>query len=373
MQVDRTLSSLEGRLQARAAILARWHPDQTPVALQSALAAARAQWRDDEFDLAARDLERLDGELSTLIDHAEAREAEATKQQHLRDLFRAQAEVSTCSVRLQSLLAAGSPGLRTTFANEVRAASDWLAQRSGTITAATPATDLAGLASTVAAERQQGSVGHERLDELNRAFGERAAELRATRGAMVSEMEAAWNGGQELLGLWLEPSLVSDLKDSVIRVRQSLDADELLKVEAPATMLLAERQAPTQAATRQESLHQKRMYFLKALRQVCSEMGFQETAPPAFKDRDRRGSPIELAVDTLDRGAVTFFLGLNSIESDSCLSRDVCPEQFEKLADEIRARFGIGFELRPADGSKPDRKRKGELDEPDGGHHSQEK
>jgi hypothetical protein len=96
-------------------------------------------------------------------------------------------------------------------------------------------------------------------------------------------------------------------------------------------------------------------------------MGFKELAPPRTEQPDDLKSRIILTVDTLNRGEVSFYLSLESIEADSCISQSHCFEEFGQLSAQLAEAFGVMTKFQMADGkSDPKLRRKGELEEPTG-------
>ncbi|HOF89698.1 MAG TPA: hypothetical protein PLZ36_16575, partial [Armatimonadota bacterium] len=139
------------------------------------------------------------------------------------------------------------------------------------------------------------------------------------------------------------------------------------ELEALLKALRAELTEKTAAADAREAQQQHRLYLLKALRQVCAEMGFEETAPPRYAREGDRGSDILLTVDTIARGQIAFTVALDGIRTDSGLTDRECPQDFQQISQFLDEEFGIETAFHLENGEPlPVLKARGEKDEPTG-------
>jgi hypothetical protein len=98
----------------------------------------------------------------------------------------------------------------------------------------------------------------------------------------------------------------------------------------------------TQEAGHREELHQKRLYILTGLREVCQSLGFEEISEPIYEKKGDFNSPVVHIVDTLNEGRVTFKLHLdNHIESDSGIRLGTCQDEFGKLSELLKQTYGV--------------------------------
>lgn len=98
----------------------------------------------------------------------------------------------------------------------------------------------------------------------------------------------------------------------------------------------------TQEAGHREELHQKRLYILTGLREVCQSLGFEEISDPIYEKKGDFNSPVVHIVDTLNEGRVTFKLHLdNHIESDSGIRLGTCQDEFGKLSELLKQTYGV--------------------------------
>jgi len=95
-------------------------------------------------------------------------------------------------------------------------------------------------------------------------------------------------------------------------------------------------------ASQREEQHQKRLYILKGLREVCASLGFEEVSETGYERENDYNSPVIQKFDTLNEGLITFRLHLNNfIESDSGISLEVCEKEFGKLSDLLTQEYGV--------------------------------
>ena len=98
----------------------------------------------------------------------------------------------------------------------------------------------------------------------------------------------------------------------------------------------------TQESNRREDMHQKRLYILKGLREVCASLGFSEVSEPTYKEKGNHNSPVMQSFNTVNEGEVAFTIHLdNRIESDSGIRVEACGDEFGKLSKALEDQFGV--------------------------------
>jgi len=108
-----------------------------------------------------------------------------------------------------------------------------------------------------------------------------------------------------------------------------------------------------------EELHQKRLYVIKALREVCASLGFREKESPHYLEANNIHSPIVQIFDTLNLGEIKFIVTLDGkLESDSGINMDRCGLEFNEISKFLKEEFGMETEFRPIEESEPLKKRK---------------
>lgn len=364
------LAHLDGVLSSRRALIRQWLGAAQEQQLAGALKQARQSVQADDFEAAESQLKALHGDLEAAVKLASQKEAEHIRQEHVRELADLRREVEACAHSLEQLLESASAGLQATFAAETERARQWLQHAQAVRKKTARVRDNAKTSQLREAIDRLRSVlrdGHAATELLQQAFTERASELRTQAEAQLSAVEVLFNGGRELLSNWFGEQEVHRLQAGLQRLRDTLQAERLRDVTAPCQTLQEELQGKLHYAQEQEAKHQRRVYLLKALRQVCAEMGFGEVAPPRYERTDDRSSRIVLTVDTFNQGLVTFYLSLESIEADSGITETHCFEEFDKLSAQLAEQFGVQTKFRLAEGEpRPQLKRKGELEEPSG-------
>ena len=171
----------------------------------------------------------------------------------------------------------------------------------------------------------------------------------------------------ELFRLWFGAEQVQKWEDALQEAQRLLNEEHYPALEQLLEETAGEIDKKSKWAKEQEDKHQKRLYLLRALRQVCAEMKFQEESKPRYEREGDRSSSILLTVDTLDRGRLAFTLSLDEISSFSEIVDNHCFEEFGQLSEYLEEKFGVQTAFRLADGSPPPKLiRKGELDQPGG-------
>ncbi|MBM3239023.1 hypothetical protein FJZ31_22245 [Candidatus Poribacteria bacterium] len=284
----------------------------------------------------------------------------------LQTLNNLHAEVNALKERLATVLADASEGLRSTFVKEVKDTQQWLNRLNlPDISRLSMDTDLAAL--NPVREQLEQAVAHGRRfqETLTVAFTKKADEMGQRLAKRLAEVERFYLSRQQLLRLWFEEEQTRQGEQKLRESHRLLDEERYAALEQMLAEIEKDIAAKVKFADEQENKHQKRLYLLKALRQVCAEMGFEEVSKPRYEQEGDRGSRILLTVDTLDRGRIAFTLSLDGISSFSEIADDRCFEEFGQLSQYLEEEFGIETKFRLAEGEPaPKLKQKGELDLP---------
>lgn len=113
--------------------------------------------------------------------------------------------------------------------------------------------------------------------------------------------------------------------------------------------------------------HERRLYTLRGLRDVCKQLGFKEIDGPRRDDESRPESPIVMKIDTLSRGTVLFRLTMDQqIETDSAIEHHFCATEFSKLSQALDDVYGVQTHFTNTEGrGNPELRKKGAKDLPD--------
>lgn len=118
-------------------------------------------------------------------------------------------------------------------------------------------------------------------------------------------------------------------------------------------------------ATEKSNTHQKRLYVIKSLREVCASLGFQEMDEPHYVEKDNSYSPVTQNFNTINRGTITFNVSLDGkLESSSCITVDHCDEEFSKFSELLKDQFGIETAFKREEDGEPIKKYKTAKDLP---------
>ena len=270
------------------------------------------------------------------------------------------------TAQIQRTLDLATEGLKTTFEAEVQQASAWLREANRQTKAHWPSEPgNEALTARLGTLNGLSRRGERVLRALTMSFTQKAGEMEAALVDTLSQLQGLHQGYSEGIAAWLGDAATAELERSLgsaedLLRRQTLKGaeDTLAHLEGTFRSRIAEMQEL-------EHKHQKRLYVLKALRQVCVEMGFKDTEPQ-YVDGAKRGR-IVYEVDTYSQGTVAFYLTLEGVTVDSCIADDMCLDEFDKLSTLLQEEFGVKTEFRPEDG-RPDSRliQRGEMDLPDG-------
>ena len=98
--------------------------------------------------------------------------------------------------------------------------------------------------------------------------------------------------------------------------------------------------------------HQARMYLLRAVRQVCCNLGMREVVPPRQEQLDDASSRILLTVGSPDRGRLSLALTLEGIQTHG--EAQQCLKDLDQLSEHLAAGYGIQTKFRTlADHDEP--------------------
>jgi hypothetical protein len=286
----------------------------------------------------------------------------------LQSLTSLHAEVQSLKERTATLLDTVSGGVRASFPNEVHSAQQWLSQIDfPDIKGFGMDTNSVTLRTTNSKLEQAAVQGRQARETLTIAFTQKADELGRRLAGRLAEVERIFISRQQLLRLWCDEAQTQRWERTLQEARQLLDTERYPTLAPLLDALAQELRAQGQRAEEQEDKHQKRLYLLKALRQVCAEMGFQEVSDVRRERAGDRSSSIFLTVDTMDRGQIDFTLSLDQISTFAGIDDNYCFAEFGKLSRALEEEFGVQTQFRPVDGTPaPQLIRKGEMDLPDG-------
>lgn len=285
----------------------------------------------------------------------------------LQTLQSLQVECTALQKQLADQINGLSEGLRSTFNAEVAASQQWL-QGLTPVDAYSMDHRLDELRQARCRREQITTAGRGCLKNLQLALTQTADALGRSvveQGVAVTQLLLQH---REVLGLWYGAEAVAAWESRLEQAVRWLEAEHYHDAESQLTALHGELQAKANQATDWETQHQRRLYLLKALRQVAADLHFDEIAPPRFEKPGERGSRIVFSVDTHDRGRIDFHLMLNGLGSFSEMADTQCPVEFGALSEQLQEQFGIQTQFRPVGAaSTPELRRKGEKELPDDG------
>lgn len=289
----------------------------------------------------------------------------------LSDISNAGRRLDWLAARITETLDATPPGIRDTFESEVREATDWLSSRVERMVGRYDVTaDTGVLSAHLSSMNALMDKGHQVIRTLTTNFTEKADVLYNELSSRLIQLEGEYHGHRETLETWSGCETSGHFVASLSRARQILAKRQLSKLERLVQDVETALNLKVQEAQDLEHKHQKRLYVLKGLRQVCAKMGFDESEP--VYERDGKRSRIVYEVDTLDRGRIRFFLSLDGISTESGVADDRCLDEFDTLSSYLRDEFGVKTKFeREGDTTNGKLIQKGEQDLPDSPHMEQ--
>jgi hypothetical protein len=293
----------------------------------------------------------------------------AQRQQILSKINNYTVNVEGIRRQIESALTSASLGVKQFFSTQTQRAERWIisVDRLKSSPSFSLSTSRSKLSERLSELESVAKEGRTLEKHLQHAFINEAGELRANAAKQIFYADSLLRRGEELLHLWFGSEEVNNFQTMVQRLRQDLEADRLEQVAQSSASLNQELLKKVQSAEANEAKHQSRLYVLKALRQVAANMGFDEIGKPKFSAPGDRSSRIVFTVDTINRGNVTFYLSLEGIEANSCISQTHCFEELGKLSKELAKAFGVQTKFRMSDQqSDPKLIRRGEVEEPMG-------
>jgi len=271
---------------------------------------------------------------------------------------------------LRETLGSVSDGMRSSFAMETKAAEQWL-QSTGIpeITSLGTASDVSRINNVVSQLDLACAKARQLQEQCVLAYTQKANTVGQKLGQNLTETKQAFLQYRQALQLWCDEKALNEWLKHLKTIESLIKTEHYTNVETQLNTLKQEIIKKGKEVEAQEEKQQKRLYLLKALRQMCTDMGFKETKAPIYEDSNKRDSRITFNVDTLDRGKITFSLALDGIICDSEIdhTRYDLIEEFSALTEYLENKFGIITNFRLADGSPlPKLKQKGEKDLPTG-------
>lgn len=162
------------------------------------------------------------------------------------------------------------------------------------------------------------------------------------RGLIIksSELQTTYSINKGILERWFGNQAASEYTTVIGKVNELLGENRLQEAIQNLADAEGSIKKKVEEAQQLDSKQEKRLHLLKSLRQVCTEMGFQESEP-FYTDREDHRSEIIYDVDTVDQGKIRFFLALDNIRSHSDIYEGKCFEEFDKLSRYLDSEYGV--------------------------------
>ena len=294
------------------------------------------------------------------------RKEKAEKLKSIGKIAEMRRKLAGLSSTLKSTLQETPQGVKTTFEKEVAAGLSWIQRlEQMEIPNFTMDSNLGAINEELAALENHFEIGHSTFDVLTGSLTQKADALEKSHYSSLAQLKCTYAGCQESIKTWFEIDTVNKIENLLIKTGDFLRQKQLSQAGSCLTEIESTVSSKIQEAQELEYKHQKRLYVLKALRQVCTEMGFEESEPSFEKPGNR--NRIVYEVDTFSQGKIRFFLTLEGISSHSNIVQSRCLDEFDKLSASLDEEFGVKTKFKIL-GEIPRERliRKGEIDLPEG-------
>jgi hypothetical protein len=359
----------EMEVESAAHEISEWLGDEPVESLKVNIPRVREFIRKGDLAAAESTLQKINDHLATSRDAASQRQQEAIRTAKLEAARSIAASVASSCSNLTTYVKQTSHGLRDFFHADVLKFEKWQKETEEFLAQCRVGkdSDLDSIIDKLGAMRGAGE-GLRRLLEEN--FVVKAGQIEAEYESQLSDLKSKLEASEPLLKKWLTASDFEMHSKRLQRLEESLTRDDFQTFRSDLAAADATLSGQVETASGQEQAHERRIYLVSAVVEVCEDMGFRMTEKPRLEDPSNRGSRVRVVFDTGNRGEVVFALSLDSIEVDSCISGTHCFEEFQKLSEQLREGFGVETQFRGDESFQPRKIQKGALDEPAGGQHS---
>lgn len=363
------LTALEIDVKGTEGLLSEWLGDAAVTSLKSQTSRIMESIRTGDLKAAETALTVTQAALKSAGKKAIDCQQEAIR---LSKVEAARSIAKTVAKRCDSLaeFVKQSPGgLKDFFNAEMAQFQSWHAETMRFISDSKiePDSDLDALIEQLAAIHKSGETVSRQLEE---SFVAQAGAIERECETRLTSLEARLGANEELLTKWMTKAGIEEEKSRLNRMKDLLVNRDIRKFQAECSAADADITREVDTAIEREQSHEKRIYLVSAIVEVCEGMGFRITKKAHLEDAMDRGSCVRVTFDTGNRGEVMFAVSLDSIEVDSCIAGTHCFEEFQKLSEQLREEFGVETHFRGDDSHQPRKIRKGELDEPTGSQQS---
>ncbi|NIM13848.1 MAG: hypothetical protein GTO45_17530 [Candidatus Aminicenantes bacterium] len=283
----------------------------------------------------------------------------------INSIQRALRKLKGLAAAIDDTLNQAREGIKQTFSQEVNKVGEWINEVDSINHRVTMDMTIGTLKTRLSHTNSAVNRGEAIWDTLVNSFTQKADAMEKRLISKLSQLQGMYSGYKEPLKTWIQQNVLQENELMLEKAQQFLQHRQLKELEKQVEMAEKKIQTAVEEAQKFDQKHEKRLYVLKALRQVCLEMGFEEI-PPEYQEEGNKKSPIIYEVDTRDQGKIRFFLSLDKIETHSQIADNKCLDEFDKISEYLEQEFGVHTKFRPED-QEPDQKliQKGEIDLPE--------
>lgn len=370
LEIDRCHSEISvaneecsSRLESHRGLIETWLTATVVLDLERRIASARSTLNQGDLAEALRQSTEISKEVSNTIESAKVKEGQHVHNELLREVQQLQRDLKNCCHALATTCSKANETIGIDLADCRR----WLRETEPLISSSIPDDESnPNLKRLSESCRKATTNGLQLLDESRRELEEKLAVLRSDFGTRLQLIQQRWTSEEEGMDRWLSTTERESAKEALGEWQRHLSQSRFSGLEQLAATTEAALTSCLDRLSSFKERHESRLHVLKALRQVCSNLGFGEISPPRHLVEGDYTSRIALIVNTFNRGQLTFYLSLDEIEADSCIEKSHCHFEFGKLSEQLRNQFGIHTKFESAETAPPQVIKKDEIDEPTG-------
>ena len=248
------------------------------------------------------------------------------------------------------MLKTSTDGIRATFSGASKSAQKWM-ELSTSASGEQPSENLREMHSALTLLVRE---GEEQLAQILRSFGHKGDEIATELAERLVAVRTLLIKHQSECSTWFCQE-VERWRTSFERAGELHDEEHYGKAARLLDAIeqrIRRRCAESMELAKQQ---QSRDYLLKAVRQVCCNMGMREIEPPRLERPNEAGSRILLTVASADKGKLRFALTLDGIQSIGEATE--CTKDLRQISELLSDGFDVRTKFRSVTDDDPQLRR----------------
>ena len=283
------------------------------------------------------------------------RQEQAKKLRLVRNIKRSQDSIGGLRQEVTRILSTTTAGIRETFGEEVGAACAWRDSVEGIVSQASSMEDSVEALEARASELEDAaSRGAAMTSQLMLAVTHKGDEVARDVGQQLANTRTLVALHRTECSRWF-PEIVSEWDQLLKQADETYDAEDYLAVKDQLDAIEASVSEVIGQCQELSEKQQSRLYLLRAVRQVCCNLGMRESAHPRYENQADPASRILMTVTSTDQGNIQFAISLDGIHTHG--ESEKCFRDLDSVSDYLAKQYGIGTKFRsPGEEEQPDLK-----------------